>query len=311
MNINQVTNNELDIIIFDVEHGNCAFVQSHLGESLLLDCGNKDNFSPAEFIYKQGWTNPHGIETVVISHHDNDHIADYKNTVNYLNPKVYYNNLIPLNSIEKESNYQIGDCKHEYIKHRKILEPCGLHIYSGIEIDFFQNNYKDPIDKNLDINYHSVVSFIKYGNTTICFPGDITNEGLIDLLSNNKNKKFLNKMIETNIFITPHHGRMSKEEEANNEILTILLKNMNPDIIISSDKKIDSTNENTVATDYYNKFSKGVIFDSGTQSETLRKVLTTRQDNTIHISVNTNGFFIQTNAFTNEINNFINKPKTF
>ena len=76
MDTMQITPNKLDIIIFDVEHGNCAFVQSRIGETLLLDCGNKENFSPAEFIYKKGWANEAGIETVVISHHDSDHIAD-------------------------------------------------------------------------------------------------------------------------------------------------------------------------------------------------------------------------------------------
>ena len=309
MDIIQITPNKLDIIIFDVEHGNCAFVQSPRGETLLLDCGNKENFSPAKFIRNKGWANEMGIETLVISHHDSDHIADYEEVVSYLNPKVYYNNEIPLATIKAEKDYKEGDNKHKYIKHRESLNPCNIHEYSGFKVDYFHNNFKTPRDEKLDVNYHSIITFIKHGNMTVCFPGDITNEGLMDLTDNNKNKSFLNKMIETNIFITPHHGRMCKEEESKNELLTNLLKKMNPDIIISSDKNIDKTNENSVATNYYDQFSKGITFDAGSDVETVRKILTTRNDNAISISISENNFYINTNAFKMDIDSFIENSK--
>lgn len=76
-----------------------------------------------------------------------------------------------------------------------------------------------------------------------------------------------------------------------------------------NDKKIDKTNENTVATDYYKQFAQGIIFDKGTSVEKTRKVLTTRQDNTIHIAVNSEDFYITTNAFGDDIDNYIENLK--
>jgi hypothetical protein len=49
------------VILFNVQHGFCAFVKSPTGCTVMIDCGKGDEFSPAEYIlaHELGDTVPH------------------------------------------------------------------------------------------------------------------------------------------------------------------------------------------------------------------------------------------------------------
>jgi len=40
----------LECILFNVQHGLCAFVKSPTGYGLLIDCGSRGKFSPIKWI---------------------------------------------------------------------------------------------------------------------------------------------------------------------------------------------------------------------------------------------------------------------
>jgi len=314
--MNQITSDHLDIVIFDVEHGNCMFIQTPSGETMLVDCGHKEDFSPSEFIKNQGWIGQQGLNKLVITHHDGDHISDIKKVAEILAPSYYHTNHIPGSFIVKDDSPAVGSPKHEYIK-IKNFPSVNPFIYNDINVTHFKNNFKTKEDGTADTNYHSVITFIEFGKFVICFPGDIDNEGIQTLFESSLSNNFLDLIRRTKVFVAPHHGRVNEEERRDDTYLSIILSEMKPDIIIASDKAIDEQNKNTVATDYYDGYVEdGIIFGKGTEFKKNRKVLTTRNDNTIHIKVeqlkdfdNENNYYLQLDAFRSKIDNHIEQAK--
>ncbi|MCK5466357.1 MBL fold metallo-hydrolase [Candidatus Parcubacteria bacterium] len=306
-----ITENQLDIIVFDVEHGDCVFIQTSSGETMLIDCGHKQDFSPAKFIKEQKWVGESGIEKAVITHHDSDHISDLKNVRKILTPTQYHTNNITGDFISKKDNPPQESPKQEYVK-IKNYPSVSQYLYNDIVVKHFKNSFKTSIENEVDINYHSVITFVKFGQFVICFPGDINNEGITEILENDHAENFLEYIRKTDIFIAPHHGRIIEEERNKDTPLSYLLSVMNPDIIIVSDKAIEEQNQNTVATNYYEGYvESGLVFGRNTEFEKNRKVLTTRNDNSIHIKVEpsnttlSNPYYVQLNAFNSEIENHI------
>jgi beta-lactamase superfamily II metal-dependent hydrolase len=95
--------------------------------------------------------------------------------------------------------------------------------FSDIAVHHFKNDFNIPDQGDVDINYHSVVTFVEFGEFVICFPGDINNEGIMALLSRGNSEQFLNYIRKTNIFIAPHHGRVSEDERKQDTFLSYLL----------------------------------------------------------------------------------------
>lgn len=308
----QITPNHLDIIVFDVEHGSCAFVQTPNGETMMLDCGHKADFSPAEFVWLNDWVNEDRLEKLIISHPDEDHISDIERTLKYLNPKRYYHP--GLTSSQVVTHLQPKP-ETPLAHYHKITGYSNVpqYVFKDIEVTHFRTNeLKFDEYGKLDTNHLSVVTFITYNGTTVCFPGDITEDGLVKLLTakSTSGVGFLEYIKKTTIFIAPHHGRVSEDDRHEDTMLSIALKVMQPDIIIISDKPIQGQNENTSATGYYEKYvPAGLTFGLGTVVEKQRKALTTRKDNVIHIKIPSplleiGTYHIQCNALSQEIENF-------
>jgi hypothetical protein len=104
----------------------------------------------------------------------------------------------------------------------------------------------------------------------ILFGGDLPDNGWCNLL---KNEEFRSAIKGTNVFKVSHHGRA---EGCSDE----LFKHISPKLCIISDKPIDETNKNTVSTSWYEDRTSGIYF-----GDKLRKVLTTRNDGSIFIDV--------------------------
>lgn len=306
----QITPNSLDIIIFDVEHGNCSFVQTPGGETMMLDCGDTADFSPAGFIYYKDWVNEDRLEKLVISHPDEDHISDIERTLRLLKPKRYHHPGITSQQIETHLKPKPKTPLAHYHKIAS-FPSVPQYVFKDIEVAHFgTKEIKFDDYGKLDTNHLSVVTFIRYNSVVICFPGDITNDGLLTLAKGTRGKEFISWIKATNIFVAPHHGRVSEEERHEKTNLSIMLKHMQPDIVIISDKCIEGQNENTAATSYYENYvQSGLIFGQGTQLQKTRKALTTRSDNVIHIQIphplmGIGTYSIQCNAFPEEIEKF-------
>lgn len=283
----QITPQHLDIVIFDVEHGNCAFVQTPSGETMMLDCGHTSAFSPTELIFIHDWVNEDKLEKLVISHPDNDHISDIERTLNLLNPKRYQHPGLTSEQVLLHLQPKPNTALAHYHKITGFPN-VPQYLFQGVEVAHFKTQ-ELLVDGSgrLDTNHLSVVTFISYNGVTICFPGDITDKGLAKLLSESRNgKTFVEYLQQTEIFVAPHHGRVCEDDCHDETTLSLALNLMQPGIIIASDKAIEGQNENTAATDYYAGYvPNGMIFGRGTSEEETRKVLTTRNDGTLHITI--------------------------
>lgn len=309
----QITPGHLDIVIFDVEHGNCAFVQTPSGETLMLDCGHTADFSPAEFIYINDWTNEDKLEKLVISHPDEDHISDIERTISLLKPRRYQH---PSLTSEEVTKHLQPKPKTPLAHYHKITGYPRVSAYEFPNIEtahFKTREIKFDANGRVDTNYLSVVTFISYNGVSVCFPGDITDEGLSSLLLSKKmvnGKSFVDYIKETDIFVAPHHGRVCEEDRHEKTVLSLILNLMEPDTVIISDKTIEGQNENTAATGYYESYvPTGLVFGQGTPFEKTRRTLTTRNDGTIHIvvshpAIEQRAYSIYRNAFASEIENF-------
>src|SRR5690606_1695678 len=78
----------MDIRIFDVEHGDCILILSSKNEAVLVDCGwsHTTGWRVSDGLAKQGFGTRRKLHHVIITHPDQDHVADLPNVLETLKP---------------------------------------------------------------------------------------------------------------------------------------------------------------------------------------------------------------------------------
>lgn len=138
------------------------------------------------------------IDYLILTHSDNDHIAEYQECIDYFNiGKILYSKYDTL--------------MEEKLKIYKNTYP----IDSGeiININDYELMFLGPINKYNEINSNSIVFYLKYNNHKILFTGDMTKEEEDDLI--NKYPSFL----KSEILKVAHHGSNTSSSE---EILKLI-----------------------------------------------------------------------------------------
>src|SRR2546425_11803140 len=81
----------VEIRIFDVAHGFCAFAVADSGEMILVDCGHNDQtgFRPSNYLPANGFT---AIDRLFISNYDEDHLSDLPNLQHRVTIRSLYRN---------------------------------------------------------------------------------------------------------------------------------------------------------------------------------------------------------------------------
>ena len=122
----------------------------------------------------------------------------------------------------------------------------------------------------------STINVIDCFGAKIVSPGDIMEEGIEAIMSDNDNKELLR---DADILVAPHHGRKSSYHKE-------FVDHIDPDLVIISDKKDEGNNDNR-----YAKPADGVkVWNERSEEwDTGRKVLTTRNDGRIRIAADGNG----------------------
>lgn len=265
---------EMEVHIFDVEHGSCNAIIAPSGNLLLIDSGHNDTtgWRPSNWIARQGMS----IANLTISNFDEDHLTDLPNlrgaaqihslTVNWnLSPEWIRQSKRLLGmgpgvraAVEIMEEYQRG--------------PAATIDWGGRAIAYFYH----PLYLFTDENSLSVVTFVHYQGIRMVFPGDLTIEAWDTFLGNPIFRSWLEK---TNIFVAGHHGR---EDGYCPEVFQYCT----PAVIIISDKSIMY---GTQLIDY-SQHASGIRWN---QTET-RYCLTTRRDGKLTITpVAGGGFWIQ------------------
>jgi competence protein ComEC len=254
----------LKISILNVGHGDFIYATTPLGNNLVIDCGNDGgDISPAKFLSKIST-----IDELQISHPHTDHFGD----IIALSEKNIRSFRCP--SLEKFTDKAIGWRDQDVLKIKKLryLKQSINADNNAVQCDAnFGHCVYFPGDVNYeDANTSSIVTILRFGFFKILFGGDLPDNGWCNLL---KNEEFRSAIKGTNVFKVSHHGRA---EGCSDE----LFKHISPKLCIISDKPIDETNKNTVSTSWYEDRTSGIYF-----GDKLRKVLTTRNDGSIFIDV--------------------------
>lgn len=276
----------MDIIIFDVELGQCIFFyprnQSQFG--LMVDCGNTKNFEPIDKIIewkllpeKNNTTQKPILKNLTITNYDQDHFSGLP----YLKSKAYIETTrLPKNLTSQEIKNlkdvitkpieEIVKLKDEYSGSVTLDTPYKKDTYYLEKTDFPDSKY--------DTNKLSQIVFVSYKGVCVCIPGDLDSPAWEKLLLKDGVKS---KLKETLIFVASHHGR---EDGYNEKIFEYCL----PEVIVLSDKDIGHKTQEGQTQLYASKVkSKGVVFNDNNTN--LRKTLTTRSDGNLWIRIEEDG----------------------
>lgn len=262
----------MDIRVFDVEHGDSILILSAKNEAVLVDCGynSTTSWKPSDGLAKQGFGSRRKLHHLIITHPDQDHLADLPNVLDKLKPvHVWQHPQLYLRNVA-ELKDTLSKAQEAYLKTAKTtaeLQP----LEASRQFRTMQlRQFYLPVGSVRDVNDLSVVSFISEDGFTICLPGDLGSRGWKLHL---ENKAFQYMLRETNLLIAPHHGRPTAFYEPVYEYLS-------PKLIVISDKE-QSKGRKLLKRAPYRDHAYGVKLPDGT----FRKVLTTRGDGRIRVKV--------------------------
>ena len=201
---------DLNILVFNVDHGFCSFLHSPNGYGLLYDCGRGTYFSPIRYIQQNIPLVPfedRQLAKLVISHPHDDHIEDIDRLISELPPKIIRRQTYNWNAIKTPGAQSQG---YE-----------NLDTYST-----WQSNYNQPVVNEPDwvlqisdsiclspstafrinanyVNNSSIPMVVTYKGYKIVFSGDLEEEGWLKLL---ENASFCRLIEGAHFFIASHHG---------------------------------------------------------------------------------------------------------
>jgi beta-lactamase superfamily II metal-dependent hydrolase len=256
----------MEIWIFNVEHGFCAYIIADNRNVMLIDCGHntETRFRPSDYLVANGCT---AIERFIVSNYDEDHLSDLPNLKRKLPIQVLRRNR-SINASDlrrlklKSGSIQPGvqallDMIESYID--PVIEP---PEFPEIELKTFYNNFPDFNDTN----NLSLVTFLHCRGIHLVYPGDLERPGWLALLRNRLFQKHLSRV---NIFIASHHGR-------ENGYCQEVFEYCHPDLIIVSDESIKYDTQDV----NYGQHAKGIRWQDGS----TKYVLTTRKNGMIRIT---------------------------
>lgn len=270
----------LEIVIWDVQHGNASYIKTPGGKHIVIDLGvgtylgDDEYFSP--LLHLKNKYRVKSIDEVIITHPHTDHIDDIDNFDN-LSPKIFrrpkqlseedIRNANPESDSDKIDTYlDINDRFNTPVKDHE--NPVLPENNGGVTLQFFSS----PNCGKANINNHSLVCIVEYLNIKVIIPGDNETPSWKELLKNND---FLTAIKNADIFVASHHGRESG-------YYAELFDHFKPDLVIISDGAATKTS----VTDKYTKIAKGwTVYKRSDGSSEKRYCLTTRTDGTVVIKI--------------------------
>ncbi len=245
-------------IIFNVEHGFCAFIKSPNNYGLLIDCGSRENFSPIKWIRQHyridldtiKYFDGQRFAKCIITHLHADHFDDVgmleqdepkillrdKETMKFLEEKIRENDKKPNARIEKLKKFK--EFSDKFNQDVKDQPDWGFDSFDTYQLPFSMAEDIDS-DREKIINNRSFVIGVEYAGYKVLIPGDMEVGGWEKAFCSDK---FGEVVKNTNFFVASHHGHKSGFTKG------ILDYTGKPDIYIvsarSGDDSIDSSYSN-------------------------------------------------------------------
>ena len=273
-------------ILFDVEHGFCAFLKTPTGRTILVDCGKAANFSPIKYIreHELGGVqslNERPLTELVVTHPHEDHIEDIDSVIRDFPPALLRRHKFNWDYI-KTGNTGAGcyECLDKYSEWQARYDAPAVEPDFGASVQFFSLTPNEAraisSSNNSTVNNSSLVVVVTVVGTQVpckfVFGGDMEQAGWTELL---KRQNFRNAVAGTCFYFASHHGHKSG-------FSTELLAAMGTPLLnIVSITSCDESHDDRYSS---REFAQG--FPVGGE---WRRMLTTRTDGAVCIDVNNAG----------------------
>lgn len=274
----------VEIVIWDVQHGNAAYIKSPNGRHIVIDLGIGDYsggntaFSPLRHLRFN--YNVQQLDYVIITHPHLDHIDDILN-FDLLNPKVLHR---PRHLTNEEVMQGVrNEDRAKFVKYCEINSRYNTNVQGGLDDPSIPDNFGGlkimtfvPTTCSHDnFNNHSLITVMEFAEIKIVIPGDNEACSYEELM---KNGSFKEAIKNAYILVAPHHGR---ESGYNNEFVSMV----NPSLTIVSDGRFRDTSANAR---YSQKSTGWTVYKKSNGTKSDRKCLTTNSDGevTIHFGYN-------------------------
>lgn len=210
----------LDVTIFDVGDADAIFIKFPKSGNMLIDTAGPQDFAARNIVLPYLYKNGIGcIDTLVITHPDDDHIGGAAEIIEDLNIGNIFDSGVSCSS--QSFHKFIEAIKGKGIRHISLKEMDKIEGFNGALI-YVLNPPRGAFTETVrDANNNSVVLKIVYKDTSILLCGDIE-EAAIERLINSKLD------IKADIVKIPHHGRTDKRT------LAKFLMAISPEIIVNS-----------------------------------------------------------------------------
>lgn len=288
------------VIVFDVDHGFCAFIRTPNGHTILIDCGKGPNFSPTEYLIQNELCVR--LTKLVVSHPHDDHIEDFPRVSLRLNPTILLAHNLNWNVIKAEggatSTYKSLDA---YVagKDAKFTAGWVPDPDYGMSLQWFslEPNRAQQISGSINsaVNNCSIVTVASFKGTKyepkFLFGGDMEEAGWNELLATRPD--FRAAVSGTWFNFVSHHGHSSG-------FSTKLYDAMGKPLLnVVSVRHNDESRDGRYSTD---DFSRG--WPVGGEE---RKMLSTTCDGSIFIDVDSEGL---PNVHTHYLPDNLEQPKS-
>lgn len=266
----------LKIFVHDVGHGHAIHAFTPNGQSIVIDLGCSDSFSPLEWLRKQTDT----IDSLVITHPHGDHIDEIHKLDEFNVRQIWRPKWLPEDEVRKANQSSYSEKLDIYfdMSNNRFIHPIknenlvgNPNVSAGVKITKYAS--KDCGVSN--INNHSGVSVFEYQGVKVVIPGDNEPPSWKALL---QQESFVEAVRGAHIFLASHHGRESG-------YYSELFKVISPKLCIVSDGKVQDTDASSRYSAHADGWSVRCKSDASSKD---RYCLTTRTDGYVEIEIGKN-----------------------
>lgn len=286
------------IILFDVEHGFCAFIRTPNGHTILIDCGKGPNFSPTEYLLRN--ERCVSLSKLIVSHAHEDHIEDFPRVSARLNPSILLAHNLNWSLVKDKSGVSTHESLDAYIagKDAKFNGGWVPDPNFGMYLESFalHPNRAQQISGSINsaMNNCSLVTVASFAGTKytpkFLFGGDMEEAGWNELLATSP--AFRDAVRGIWFYFPSHHGHSSG---FSTELYDAMGK---PVLNLISVRHNDESRDNRYSED---EFSSG--WPLGSEE---RKMLSTTHDGSIFIDVDSEGL---PNVYTRFLADNLQQPR--
>lgn len=264
-------------------HGQAVHAFTPAGETVVIDLGCSDNFSPLHWLRQRTDT----IDLLIVTHPHGDHIDEFLllGQLKFHIRQFWRPNWLPEREIYDQNQGQFAEKVKAYLEMSSRYN-APIHssarvgnpiVSGGMSIQTFAAR----TCATSNINNHSGVVVFNYYGYTIVIPGDNEPPSWRALM---QQPDFLNTVRGADVFMASHHGRLSgycPELFSSGGALKL-----EPRLCIVSDGRVTDTD----ARDRYSYHASGMnVIRRNSSSFEKRSCVTTRCDGYIDLTISSRG----------------------